>query len=451
MKEILKSYDPSNGEVVGKVEVTRVTDIEKIVNKAKEAQKKWGKLSIDERIEFIARGSKEILKSAEDLGTLLSREMGKDLSRGMGEASGCGSDAVYRAKEVKEALKSRVTRGYGMETVTEYNPLGVCAVITPWNYPLSMAHWLIIPALTAGNTVVFKPSEETPLVAHGYVEALNKVLPEGVLQIVHGADEQGKALVKSDVNLIAFTGSQEVGKDIMKNSATTLKRLIMELGGKDPLIVMKDANVAKAARFAVANSYENAGQMCISTERIFVHESVAKEFEKKVVEYSKAYRIGAWNDTNANIGPIINEKQRNNILNHIEDAIEKGARVLFGGKDHPERYIKPTVLTDITDDMIIDSAETFGPVMCIRKFKDIEDAIRDANNTEFGLGAVVFGLQGVEEVAERMEAGMVGINQGVGGIGDTPWVGAKQSGFGYHGSPDGHRQFAQVRIVTKRV
>lgn len=451
MNNILTSFDPSNGEIVGKVPITEVELIPQIVEKARIAQKEWGKLTVDERIQYIDKAAKLLSEKSRELGILLSREAGKNLDRGIGEVEGCAYDAVYRAKLVKDAIKTQVFKGYGMETHLEYNPIGVCAVITPWNYPILMAHWLIIPALTAGNTVVFKPSEETPLIAQAYVDTFNKVLPEGVLQIIHGADEQGKALVKSDVNLIAFTGSREVGKDIMKNASGGLKRLIMELGGKDPLIVMEDADVDKAARFAVANSFENAGQMCVSTERIFVDEKIADEFERKAVQYAQYYKVGPWNDQSANIGPIINDKQRNNILRHIEDAIDKGAKVLLGGRNHPERYVLPTVLTNITDDMLIAKEETFGPVVCITRYTDIDEAIKAANNTDFGLGAVVFGKKDVEIVAKQLEAGMVGINQGVGGIGDTPWVGAKQSGFGYHGSPDGHRQFTQVRVVSKRI
>jgi acyl-CoA reductase-like NAD-dependent aldehyde dehydrogenase len=313
-----------------------------------------------------------------------------------------------------------------------------------------MPHWLIIPALTAGNTVILKPSEETPLIAQAYVDIFNQVLPENVLQIIHGTDEQGKALVEADVSLIAFTGSQKAGKDIMKNAAEALKRLVMELGGKDPLIVMKDADIDQAVRFAVANSFNNAGQVCISTERIFVDEGIADEFEQKAAHYAQYYKVGPWNDQKANIGPIINDKQRNNIIRQIEDAIDKGAKVLGGGNKHPERYILPTVLTNVTDDMLIAKEETFGPVVCITRYTDIDEAIKAANNTTFGLGAVVFGSKNSEIVAKQLQAGMVGINQGVGGIGDTPWVGAKQSGFGYHGSPDGHRQFTQVRVISKR-
>ncbi len=214
------------------------------------------------------------------------------------------------------------------------------------------------------------------------------------------------------------------------------------------MIVMKDANIQAAARFAVASSFENAGQMCISTERIYVEESVAHEFEQYVVTTAKQYKVGPWNMEGVNIGPIINKKQHAQIIEHIKDAVEKNSRILLGSLDNPKYYIMPTVLADMTPDMRIEQEETFGPVVCISSFSNIKEAIDRANNTSYGLGAVVFGGMDAREVADQLAAGMIGINQGVGGGDDVPWVGAKQSGFGFHGSPEGHRQFSQVRVVS---
>jgi acyl-CoA reductase-like NAD-dependent aldehyde dehydrogenase len=310
-----------------------------------------------------------------------------------------------------------------------------------------MANNLIVPALVAGNAVVFKPSEETPLVADAFVKILNQKLPEGVLQIIHGDEDQGKALVESQVNLIAFTGSQAVGKDIMARAAGGLKRLVMELGGNDPMIVLEDADISAAARFAVASSFENAGQMCTSTERIYVDKKIADTFEKQVVEVASRYKTGPWNMPGVNIGPIINSDQHAMIIDHIRDAESKGARILLGGSQQPERYIQPTVIADLTPEMIMEQEETFGPVVAMSRYTNLEEAVQRANNSVYGLGAVVFGQRHAQSVADQIEAGMVGINQGVGG-GNAPWVGAKQSGFGFHGSPDGHRQFAQVRVMS---
>jgi succinate-semialdehyde dehydrogenase / glutarate-semialdehyde dehydrogenase len=449
LNEFLESRNPVNQELVGKVLITNVEDINTIVEKSKVAQKKWKKIPIDERIQYLVKAAEQLIPEINRLSVLLSKEMGKDLNRSIGEVSGCAYDVSYRARDIKDAVKTQIFHSSGMKTQIQYNPLGVCAVISPWNYPLAMAHWLIIPSLVAGNSVVFKPSEETPLIAQEYVDLFNKILPKDLLQIIQGDEKQGKALVNADVNLIAFTGSKDAGKDIMKNASSGLKRLIMELGGKDPLIVLKDANLDNAARFAVASSFENAGQMCTSTERIFVDISIAELFENKVIQYAKNYKVGSW-DEESDIGPIINKKQRDMILSQIDDALEKGAKIIFGEKQNKEGFILPTVITNVTNDMKIFQNETFGPVVSISYFETNEEAILKANDSEFGLGAVIYGKEGVEEIAQELEAGMIGINQGLGSAGDTPWVGSKQSGFGYHGSPDGHRQFTQVKVITQR-
>lgn len=445
MENRLASYDPGTGELIGDVTVTDVQGIKDIVAKAHEALGDWIKSGVDERVKVLQRAWSNLEPHMKELATLLAQEMGKDIGRATGEVNGTVHGGPYIAEEAAAALKT-IDAGGG--TRIEYRPLGVAAVISPWNYPLAMANNLIVPALVAGNTVVFKPSEETPLIAQKFIEYLNEILPENVLQIIHGDGDQGKALVESNVNIIAFTGSQAAGKDIMQRASGQLKRLVMELGGNDPMIVLDDANIESAARFAVAGSFENAGQMCTSTERIYVDEKIADGFEKRVVEIAAMYKIGPWDMPSVNIGPIINSAQHGKVVEHIRDAEKKGARVLLGGSQQPERYINPTVIADMTEEMLMEKEETFGPVVAMTRFTDIKEAVARANNSTYGLGAVVFGSKDAEAVADQMEAGMVGINQGVGG-GNAPWVGAKQSGFGFHGSPEGHRQFAQVRVVSR--
>lgn len=449
MREKLLSKNPATNELVGEVEITQIEDIKSIVEKSKIAQKQWAKLTIDERVVYLQKAGDILNLRTKELAVLLAKEMGKDLGRATGEVSGCANDITFNAREIKKAITTQTIINYGVKTELKYNPLGVCAVIAPWNYPLAMGHWVMIPALIAGNSVVYKPSEETPLIAKAYVEIFQSVLPKDVLQVVYGDEEQGKALVNADVNLIAFTGSKEAGENIMQNAANGLKRLILELGGKDPLLVLDDANISAAARFAVASSFENAGQMCTSTERVYVAKEVLKEFEEKVVEYARGYKLGQWDDPEANIGPIINKKQRDSILKQIEDAKDKGAKVLLGGENHPDGFITPTVLTNITDDMLIFKNETFGPIVAITSFEDVNEAIKRANSSDFALGASIFGYKDVDILSQELDAGMLGINQGSGSIGDTPWVGAKKSGYGYHGSPDGHRQFTQPKVISR--
>ena len=446
MTSLIQSFDPSNGELLGEVENSTTEQVNAAVARAKAAQKLWRKTPLPERARIINSAYQAIDHLTDSFSELLAREMGKDIRRATGEAGG----AVYMGQHyAQDAARALTTRQLSGGTELQYRPLGVVGVISPWNYPVMMANNLIVPALVAGNTVVLKPSEETPLVAEAFFGELKKHLPDDVLTIVHGDRETGKALVESDIQMIAFTGSKVAGQDIMARAASKVKRLVMELGGKDPMIVMRDANLEQAARFAVAGSFENSGQMCTSIERIYVDERIADKFEQRVTEIANMYQIGPWDMPSVNIGPIINATQHAKIVEQIKDAEEKGATILLGGSQQPERYIRPTVITGMTPEMKIETEETFGPVVAISRYSDVEEAIERANASEYGLGAVVFGNQGVQDVAEELEAGMVGINQGQGGSGDAPWVGAKQSGLGFHGSVDGHRQFAQVRVVSK--
>ncbi|WP_445776379.1 aldehyde dehydrogenase family protein [Shewanella sp.] len=437
--------DSIQATAVGSVDALAISDLPQVIALAKTAQKAWASFSLIERQQLVVKAYQQLHAVQDELATLISQEMGKDYRRATYEVGGTLQNAGYLASEIADAF---ATENVGNRTELQYRPLGVVAVISPWNYPLAMANNLLMPALIAGNSVVLKPSEETPLVAQLFIDTLNKVLPQNVLQVVQGDKSLGQALVSADINMVAFTGSMAAGKHIMANAASGLKRLVMELGGNDPMIVMADANMDAAVRFAVASSFENAGQMCTSTERVYVDERIADEFERKVVALASRYRVGAWDAGNVNIGPIVNPTQHQKVLEQLQDAKAKGAQFLLGSDDYPLPYIQPTVVSNITPLMQLETEETFGPIVAISRFSDINDAISRANNSHYGLGAVVFGGPGANAVADQLEAGMVGINQGVGG-GNAPWVGAKQSGFGFHGTAAGHRQFAQVRVISR--
>jgi len=371
LEKKIASYDPSNGELLGEVQITGNEQLNKMVSQAHVSAGNWRKLSAGERVHVLKKAYANAEPHMSDLAQLLSREMGKDIRRAGGEVNGTIHGGPYLAETAMNALK---TRNIGNGTQIEYKPLGVVAVISPWNYPLAMANNLMVPALIAGNTVIFKPSEETPLIARALVEYLNKSLPEHVLQIVYGDGEQGKKLVEADVNMIAFTCSQAVGRNIMARASNQLKRLMMELGGNDPMIVMNDANIEAAARFAVASSFENAGQMCTSTERIYVDERIADNYEQRVVELASGYKVGPWNMPGVNIGPIINANQHSKIIEHIRDAEKKGGRILLGGSHQNKPYINPTVISGMTGSMIMEQSETFGPVVSIARYSEIKEA-----------------------------------------------------------------------------
>ena len=447
---LLRSLDPATGDVVGEVPVTPVSEIPARVRRSRSAQPAWAALGIEGRVRALAEAGSELAARSEELGRLITREMGKPLAEATGEVRSVGSGWAEGLEEIALALQPDVLEDARTRSVVYHDPFGVCAAITPWNFPVAMPHELVLPALVAGNTVLLKPSEETPLSGEAYADALRRRLPEDVLQVVHGADAQGKALVEADVDLIAFTGSRETGKKILAAAAPGLKRVILELGGKDPMIVLDDADLEKAASFAVHNAFRNAGQVCVSTERIYVHERVAAAFESLVKTLTEKLVVGEGTREGVRVGPMVSAEARDRVLQVIEEARAKGARVVAGGTGHHGNFVMPTVLADVAPSMRIAEEETFGPVACLTRFGSDAEAVTLANGTPYGLGAVVFGRDETRAlgVARRLDAGMIGVNKSCGGAGGTPWVGAKQSGYGYHSSRDGHRQFAQTRVVS---
>ena len=442
---LLASRNPLNQEIIGEVNVTSTTELQEKVSLSHDAQKSWANTPLAERVKTLLFAYEKLTPYLDDLSRLISLEMGKDYRRSGFETRGLVHSAHFMIQSAADAFKPEPVSG---NSEIHYRPLGVVGVISPWNYPLAMANNLMVPALVAGNSVILKPSEYTPLVADLLVEKLQENLPQNLVQIVHGKSETGQALVNSDINMVAFTGSLQTGRHIMANAAPQLKRLVMELGGNDPMIVMHDADINAAARFAVASAYENAGQMCTSTERVYVDAKIATVFEREVTAIAGQYQTGPYDKHGVNIGPIANPQQHQKIVDQLLDAEQKGAHFLLGKANQEPPFIEPVVLTNLKKSMKLETEETFGPVLAIAEFETIEEAIERANDSVYGLGAVIFGDADAKAVAERMDAGMVAINQGVGGMGDSPWVGAKQSGFGFHGSKAGNRQFTQVQVMN---
>ena len=447
--ETLSSYNPSTGELVGTVPVTPAHQVDAVISKARAAMPAWAALSAQQRADMLKPAGEKILERADELGRILSLEQGKPLAEGIGEITGCGNRMNDEVDEVAKAMIPDVLTDETVESTLYYDPYGVCATITPWNFPALMPHWTIVPALVAGNTVILKPSEQTPLIADEYVKILNEFLPEGVLQIIHGEDDQGKALVAGDVNMIAFTGSKNAGQHIMAAAAPGLKRLILELGSKDPCIVLEGADLEKAASFVSNNSMRNCGQVCVSTERIYVQDTIKEEFVNLLTEKVKEYKVGDCLEADSTIGPMVMNEQKKHVLSQIDDAKAKGAKVLLGDTPLEGNFIQPTILDELNHDMDIMMIETFGPVACIQSIETAQEAIDLANDTEYGLGAVIFGEEEtVRKLSRQLTAGMVGVNKSLGGAKGSPWVGARKSGIGYHSGPLGHRQFCQLRVVS---
>jgi acyl-CoA reductase-like NAD-dependent aldehyde dehydrogenase len=445
----LVSYNPSTREEVGRLRCTPISEIPAVVARARAAQPAWRALGIEERARLLGQAKDRLERRADALGKLLTAEMGKPLREAMGEVRGCLA-MLGMLDEIVDALGTEVLEDKRTRTEVHRDPYGVCVVISPWNFPLAMPQQMVLPALIAGNTVVLKPSEETPLVAASWAESLLELLPPGVLQVVHGDGEQGRALVQADIDMVAFTGSRATGAHILTACGPALKRVVLELGGKDPLVVLEDADLEQAALFAVRNSFRNAGQVCVSTERIYVAEPVAEAFLARMVEHTRKIVVGDGMDDKVDVGPMISARQKAIVTRQVQAALARGAQVAWGElREGQDNFLQPMVLTHVDHDMDLMREETFGPVVGVMSFRDEDEAVQLANDTPYGLGAVVFGSpERASQVARRLDAGMFGVNRGVGGAQGTPWVGAKQSGYGFHSGKEGHRQFAQVRMVS---
>ncbi len=440
-KTTLESFNPTTGKLIKELPITSQQDIKSKVSQAHRAQESWRQLTIDERMNHIKKGYDLIFSNREDMAQLIHDEMGKTPLEAEREIQHyCGNlEPLYQ--EVKDALSSEIRTDTATKTHIYHDPLGVCASITPWNFPLGMPHTLIIPSLLAGNTVLFKPSEEVTLIGLKYAELLNQALPENVLQVIIGTGQQGQQLVESDVQLITFTGSQATGKKILGTASCDLKRVILELGGKDPLIVAEDADLEAAAQFAATSSFRNAGQVCVSTEKIYVRDTVADDFIEKLKRHTADIQIGH----------MIHRRQKDHVLQQVKDALSDGAKIIYGELcQDSSNYFSPIILENLTPEMNIMREETFGPVACVVRVKSDSEAVKLANLGNYALGGVIFSkdLDRSQKIARSLNSGMVGLNRSPSGAKGCPWVGAKQSGYGFHGSKEGHRQFTQLRIIS---
>ncbi|MBL8008528.1 MAG: aldehyde dehydrogenase [Ignavibacteria bacterium] len=451
MRKFILDINPATGELIEKIKCSSPGEVASGVKLARKAFKIWSKTPLKKRISLFKNIARDLVKEKKQIGKLITMEMGKLYKSAQGECEGTAYAIEENIKLAELAAKTEVFKEGKYTTELHRVPLGVVAAITPWNFPVGMPESLLTPAILMGNTVVFKPSENTPMTGKALYEIYNRYLPKGVINLLQGAEEVGEIILNSDIDMVAFVGSQPVGKKIMEACSKRLNRLVLELGGKDPMIVLKDADLDKAVPYAVHGSLRNSGQVCVSVERIYVEDKIAGEFEKRVLEEIKKYRVGSGFE-DVDMGPMVNESQRTHVLNQIDEARKKGAKLLFGGDkiDREGYFMQPTLLTNLSEKHDIMVTETFGPVVCIQRVKNADEAVEKANNSTFGLGATVWtkNMHKGKQIAERVESGMIGVNQGIGGVSGTPWVGIKQSGFGYLGSVDGMRQFTVPKKIT---
>ncbi|KAA0211934.1 MAG: aldehyde dehydrogenase family protein [Ignavibacteriaceae bacterium] len=452
-QKFILDINPSTGELIEKIKCSSSGEIASAIKLARKALKTWSDTPIKSKIAAMKRIAKDLMKEKEELGKLITDEMGKIYKSAVGEVVGTANAILENIKLAEKAFQMEKYQEGNLVTELYRVPIGVVAVITPWNFPVGMPESLLTPAILAGNSVVFKPSELTPLTGKMLYTIYNRHLPKGVINLLLGAGEVGEELVNSEIDMVGFVGSQAVGKKIMEASSKRLNRLVLELGGKDPMIILKDADLTAAAKYAVVGSLRNSGQVCVSVERIFVEEKIADKFEKLVIENVKKFKVGDGYGDN-DMGPMVSEEQRSHVVRQIEEAQRKGAQIIYSGNRLNGKgfWLEPTVITNLADKHNIMNVETFGPVICIQKVKTPEEAIEKANNLNFGLGATIWSKNKnkVKKYAMKIESGMIGVNQGIGGVSGTPWVGIKQSGFGYLGSIEGMRQFTVPKKISFR-
>ncbi len=450
------SINPFTEEIIKAVEETSSEQIPTIVKKAREALPAWSELGLEKRIEIIEKLVPLLEQNKEKLAKIIHDEMGKPIQKAVGEVEAASSATNFFLKTVPIALKEKVLDENEKEkNVLCYEPIGIVAAITPWNYPLELPLVSIVPALLAGNTVLFKASEHSSLVGIEFFNLLKQLeeegLPKNVIQLVVGGKETGKEIVKQDIDLVSFTGSLRAGKQIMKDSAEKLHKIILELGGKDPAIVLKDADLEETAKGIVRGATINTGQVCCSIERIYIQKEIFEQLTKKIVEKAKAVSIDKGND-NADIGPLIREFQLKTVEDHIEDAKKKGAHILTGGKrlEGKGYFFLPTVLTNLTNDMKVMKEETFGPIIPLVSFETIEEAIEKANNTKYGLTASIWtkDKEKAKQIAKKLVVGTVVINSSGGYKIGCPWGGAKQSGIGRINYTEGIRELTNIKHLS---
>lgn len=455
-REII-SCDPGTGAELGRVPLASPEEVAQAVGRARAAQPAWAALTFNERARVILKAREVMLGQIEELATLISRETGKPVSEALSMEVIPTLDAMhYFATHTARLLKpQRIDIGqYGLmgrSSRIVYKPMGVVGIISPWNFPLATPADEVGMALMSGNSVVLKPSELTPLTALKIGEIYSHGgLPDGLLEIVTGDGSTGAALIDARVDKIMFTGSVATGKRVAEAAARHLTPVVLELGGKDPMVVLEDANIEKAASGAVWGAFANSGQSCASVERCYVHESIAPQFLARVLAETQTLRQEVGTKVDTDVGAMTNERQLQIVEEHVKDAVERGARVIAGGKrvDKPAGFFyPPTVLTNVDHRMTIMREETFGPVLPVMTFQTEDEAIRLANDSVFGLTASVWtrDIARGRRLAERIEAGTVMVNEVLytHGIAQTPWGGIKESGYGRT-----HGRMGLLELVT---
>jgi succinate-semialdehyde dehydrogenase / glutarate-semialdehyde dehydrogenase len=450
--------NPADGGKLAEVANCGPTDAERAIAAANRAWPAWRARTAKDRAAILRRWNDLILQNADDLARLMTAEQGKPLAESRGEIAYGASFVEWFAEEGKRVYGETIpTHASDKRLLVMKEPVGVCAAITPWNFPNAMITRKVAPALAAGCTVVVKPAEQTPLSALALAELAHRAgIPPGALNVlpsdsIHSI-EVGRTLCESAiVRKLSFTGSTAVGRILMQQSAPTLKKLSLELGGNAPFIVFDDADLEAAVEGAIASKYRNTGQTCVCTNRFYAQDSVYEEFVRRLAARASQLKVGSGFETGVQQGPLIDEQALAKVEAHVADALSKGARAVTGGRRHAlgGTYYEPTVLADVSDQMLFARDETFGPVAPVYRFRDEAGVVELANRVEYGLAAYFYArdISRALRVAEQLEFGIVGVNTGIISTEVAPFGGVKQSGFGREGSHYGIDEFLVVKYV----
>jgi succinate-semialdehyde dehydrogenase/glutarate-semialdehyde dehydrogenase len=447
--------DPATGELVGTVPIFHATETRRAIDAANRALPAWRAKTAKERSAVLRTWSELMLANADDLARILTAEQGKPIAEAKGEITIGAAYVEWFAEEAKRVYGDVIpTMANDRRLIVVKEPVGVCAAITPWNFPSSMITRKVSPALAAGCTVVIKPAEATPFSALALAELAGRAgFPPGVLNVITGDAPSigGEMCANPIVRKVSFTGSTEVGRLLMKQVAPTIKKISLELGGNAPFIVFDDADLDAAAEGAMVSKYRNAGQTCVCANRFFVHEKVYDAFARKLTEKVGALKVGRGTESGVTQGPLINADAVAKVEEHLADATRHGAKVAIGGKRHAlgGTFYEPTVLTGVTPDMRIFREETFGPIAPLIAFRNDAEVVELANRSEFGLASYFYSrdIGRVWRVAEALEFGMVGVNTGLITTEVAPFGGMKQSGLGREGSKYGIEEFVEVKYI----
>lgn len=459
-EKVFEVYNPANGSVVGVVPDMDITDTQKAIEAAAEAFNSWKMTTAKERSQLLRKWYNLLVENQDSLAKLMTAESGKPLAEALGEVN-YGNSFVEWFSEQARNVRGEIIQSpnASKKLLVEHHPIGVAALITPWNFPHAMITRKTSAALAVGCTCIVKPAEDTPLTALALVELAEKAgFPKGVLNVVTSnrtnAPEIGKLLCTSPlVAGISFTGSTQVGKILYQQCASGIKRLGLELGGNAPFIVYNSANVDKAVEGALVSKFRNCGQTCVAANRFLVQDKIYDLFLSKLTEAVRKLKLGDGVEPGVQLGPLINEAQFNKVSGMVKDAVLKGAKIITGGKPAEKfgkLFYEPTILTDITENMLVYSDEVFGPVINIIRFKTEEESLKIANSTERGLACYFFSedLAQAFRVNHLLEAGMIGMNDGLISTPEAPFGGIKESGLGREGSHHGIEDFTYLKYTS---